>query len=815
VKHLGIFLATFAVLVGLTAWWTYTTYADEARQQALARLTVANSSRADALAKWRSERYADAQYYVDNAAVLGLVARLDDTSARAELSDLMGRMQQNHGYQRIGIHNADGVERLASPATPEPAPGHMAGATRAAVATGGVQFLDLHDSGQDPHVALLAPLWSRPGGPGAVVLTIDARTSVSPFLTGGAPLTTNTRSLVVLRDGETIRVVNQVAPGAGGHQPVDVRLPISDTHLAVVQAGLGHRGLFESVDAHGTPVVAVASALPDTGWALLTMAPAAELFAGIRNRLWVTLIIAALTLVAGLAIAGFVTQAQQRRLTEVEQRHLAELRAMAHIVDVSPVVFLRVKAQPDLPIDWVSNNISRWGYEAKRLMAGDPPTLSLLHPEDRGRVQEEALRHVANGSTEFSQEYRVVTPTGRVILVDDRSTIQRDADGRPLAIEGVITDVTERRHLEAQFAQAQKMEIVGRLAGGVAHDFNNLLTVINGYADFALMELPDDDALRPMILEIKRAGERATALTGQLLTFSRRQVVQPMHLDLNEVVTGMVKMLQRLIGEDLHLETQLADDAGGPVFLDRSQLEQVLMNLAVNARDAMPKGGTLTIRTERQGDGQVCLSVIDTGVGMTAEVQARLFEPFFTTKGSGKGTGLGLATVYGIVTQAGGRVTVESRVNHGSTFRVSLPVVADDDARIESATDEPAVRGSEQVLLVEDEPALRRVAERILATAGYRVTVAADGAEAIGLVLSGACTPEVLVTDVVMPGINGKDLAEALRRRLPTLPVVLTSGYLHDVIPDVGELGPGYRFVPKPYTQATLTRAIRDVLASV
>lgn len=815
VKHLGVLLVVFAVLVGLTAWWTYTTYATEARHQAMQRLQVVSSSRVDSIVKWRAERLADARYYVDNAAVLALVARLDQKGARVELSDLMGRMQQNHGYRRIAIHDADGLERVAAPSTPEPSPNHMVVPIREVIAAGALRLLDLHDPGNDPHVALIAPLVSRGGGPGAAVLTIDARTSITPLLAEGVPITPNTRSLVVLREGDMVRVINQVMVAGAGHQPVDVKMPVTDTHLAVVRAGLGERGTFESVDAHGTAVVAVATGLSDSTWALLTMAPADELFAGVRNRLWVTVVIATLTLVAGVAIAGFVSQGQQRRWLEVERRHLSELRAMAHIADVSPVVFLRAKVQPDLAIEWVSANVSRWGYSAERLMAGDPPTLSIIHPDDRARVQEEALRNLASGATEFAQEYRVITPTGRVILVDDRSTVIRDSNGQPVNVEGVLTDVTERKQLEAQFVQAQKMEIVGRLAGGVAHDFNNLLTVINGYADFALMEIPEGDPLRPMVTEIKRAGERAAALTGQLLTFSRRQVVNPTQLDLNDVVAGMSKMLTRLIGEDVRLVTELGPDAGGPVRLDRGQLEQVLMNLAVNARDAMPTGGALTIRTEHCNDGFVCLSVIDTGVGMDAATQARLFEPFFTTKGAGKGTGLGLATTYGIVTQAGGRVDVASELGHGSTFRVFLPVVVAEREPVTDVSDEPLVPGSGRVLLVEDEPALRRVAERILTTAGYDVCSAPDGETAIGLVLSGEYEPQVLVTDVVMPGINGKDLAAALRRRQPNLPIVLTSGYLHDVVPDVAELDTGYRFVPKPYTPAALTRAIREALASV
>jgi CheY-like chemotaxis protein len=379
--------------------------------------------------------------------------------------------------------------------------------------------------------------------------------------------------------------------------------------------------------------------------------------------------------------------------------------------------------------------------------------------------------------------------------------------------EGTLADITERKALQAQFVQAQKMETVGRLAGGVAHDFNNLLTVINGYAQFALEELADDDPLREMVQEIYDAGLRAAGLTGQLLSFSRRSVVQATSLDLNAVAGQIQKMLERLIGEDVRLTFNL-DPGLWRVRADAGQIEQVLMNLAVNARDAMPGGGTLVLTTRNvttEGDW-VLIEVADTGCGMDETTQQRLFEPFFTTKAPGQGTGLGLATAYGIVAQSGGRIEVSSAVGRGSVFRVYLPRYEGDagDA-IPRSSEVGLVRGTEAILLVEDEESLRRIAERILRTAGYSVVCAANGQEALDIVRAGRDAVDLLLTDVIMPGMNGHELAIEIQRTRPGLKVLFASGYLHDAFPDRMTLGHDFPFLAKPYSPATLTGAVRAV----
>ncbi len=402
----------------------------------------------------------------------------------------------------------------------------------------------------------------------------------------------------------------------------------------------------------------------------------------------------------------------------------------------------------------------------------------------------------------------------------------KDSGGGVAYFEVTAEDVTERRLLERRFRQMQKMEAVGQLTGGIAHDFNNLLGVIIGYSEILQQRMAQADGLRTFVDEIKKAGMRAASLTRQLLAFSRQQVLEPKVLDLNAVVSDIEKMLRRLIGEDVEFNTRL-ERALGAVKADQSQLEQVLVNLAVNARDAMPRGGKLILATAnveldeayaRHHPGSrpgryVMLSMTDTGTGMSPETQAHIFEPFFTTKERGKGTGLGLATVYGVIKQSDGYIWVDSELGKGTTFTIYLPRVEEPVSHTGSTQPKSEARtGSETILVVEDAESLRKLTHELLKNEGYTVLSAATGAEALQISEGHAGPLHLLLTDVVMPGMNGRELAEQITARRPELRVMYMSGYTDSVIDEHGVLEPGTYLLHKPFTQDTLARKVREVL---
>jgi two-component system cell cycle sensor histidine kinase/response regulator CckA len=390
----------------------------------------------------------------------------------------------------------------------------------------------------------------------------------------------------------------------------------------------------------------------------------------------------------------------------------------------------------------------------------------------------------------------------------------------------VMRDITERRRLEEQLRQAQKMEAVGQLAGGVAHDFNNLLTVIGGYSEIARRRIGAGPG-GAELLEVERAAERATQLTKQLLAFSRQQVLDPVPLSLADVASGLVPMLRRLIGEDIEI-AMLTDSGMPPVLADRAQIEQVLVNLAVNARDAMPTGGTLTIETRaaaldagyaeqhpgvEPGDF-VCLTVTDTGIGMTSETLSRAFDPFFTTKEVGQGTGLGLATVHGIVNQSGGHIRVYSEPALGTSFKIYLPVTGAEAAGPDSdeGNELDRLAGAETILLCEDEEGVRHLIEFTLTSHGYRVVATASPHEAVERAVQHGARIDALVSDVIMPDMSGPELARRLESVRPGLRTLFVSGYTAETVRGRGRLPAGSAFLEKPFDQLSLLRAVRSLL---
>jgi PAS domain S-box-containing protein len=451
------------------------------------------------------------------------------------------------------------------------------------------------------------------------------------------------------------------------------------------------------------------------------------------------------------------------------------------------------------------------------------PIMSFIHPEDQGKVVEIIMKRMRGEPVSNPYDFRAVSNSGRITWVEN-NVVPIMWGGAPATL-GFLRDMTQQRHLETQLVQSQKMEAVGRLAGGIAHDFNNLLTVITGYISLILSRHGDGDPFHKELVEIRSAAEKTADLTRQLLAFSRKQILQPKIIDLNKIVANLEIILQRLIGEDIELSTDL-ENVDANVLVDPGQIEQIIVNLAVNARDAMPKGGKLTIGTKileldesfaREHSPvllgkHVVMSVSDTGVGMSQATMSNMFEPFFTTKEKGKGTGLGLSMVHGIVAQSKGHIFAESTPGKGTTFRIYLPKVEGNETHSGDNVSEGAKGGKETILIVEDEPVLKILFGKILAANGYSVMSACSGDEAALLSRDFKGPIHLLLTDVVMPGINGRELADRIHAGRPGIKVIYMSGYTDDAIVHHGVLENGIEFLTKPFSPETLTNKVRNVL---
>jgi two-component system, cell cycle sensor histidine kinase and response regulator CckA len=474
-------------------------------------------------------------------------------------------------------------------------------------------------------------------------------------------------------------------------------------------------------------------------------------------------------------------------------------------------------------LDWNSGAEKFFGYRHDEILG---QSLACMVPDDRDDEHHDILSRAALGETVTRPETIRLRKGGRRLEVRLTASPLRNAAGKTLGVILVTDDIADFKRLEQRYNQAQKMEVFGQLAGGVAHDFNNLLTVILGYSEIVISRLKSNDSVRELLREIQKAGQRAETLTGQLMAFSRNKTLEPKVLDLNAAVSDTEKMLRRLIGEDILMTTIFAP-ALKPVKIDPGQLQQVILNLAVNARDAMPKGGRLTVETNnvtldeayavthlhvKPGD-YVFLAISDTGVGMNAATKSRIFEPLFTTKGPGKGTGLGLTTVFSIINQNGGFIEVYSELGRGSTFKVFMPHALEPFPLHKS---HPYLRitpsGNETVLLVEDEDSVRALAKHVLQNCGYTVIEAMDGTEAIQKAASHEGPIDLLVSDVVMPHLGGRPLAERLLALKPQAKVLFLSGYTNDAVLRHGVLETDYAFLQKPFSTGALAQKVRDVL---
>lgn len=482
--------------------------------------------------------------------------------------------------------------------------------------------------------------------------------------------------------------------------------------------------------------------------------------------------------------------------------------------------------------DWSRKEYLLLGYDEAEVDAVPENFLSRIHEDDKERVKKELDRPFDEDGGLYEAEFRLVMPDGTIRHVAERGQIIKDDDGKRVRYVGTTLDISKRKQAEeereklwAQLAQSQKMESIGRFAGGVAHDYNNMLTVILGHTDLLLSELSDDDTWRKSIEEIAEAATRSAQLTRQLLTISRKQVIAPKVVDLRQILDGMQTILQRLMGENI-IVGGVHDDGLGRVRADPGQIEQIVLNLAVNARDAMSDGGELLIETanvtlddayckehvDAAPGAYVMLAVTDNGCGMSPETRDRIFEPFFTTKPPGEGTGLGLATVFGIVTQNENRIEVSTEPGKGTSFKIYFTCVEDEaEVDIPAELSRPK-SGHETVLVVEDEETVRRLAKAILERYGYQVLTAGSADDALSLAESHEGTIDLLFTDVIMPNMNGCELATKLSAMRPDVKVLYASGYAEDVIARHGALDASESFIAKPYSPAVLAARVREIL---
>lgn len=631
----------------------------------------------------------------------------------------------------------------------------------------------------------------------------------------------------------------------------------------------GFEGTEENRNREGVPMLTSFKRLQVTNWLLAANYPEAEAYAPLVHAAQVLLAGILIITLTAFAVIRYFSQYLTRPLLAFTQ-HVADLaekkgearlfhtatqdetatlaqafNAMLEKLDrqqeelrqreeiyrtvtefASDFIFWRA---PDKTMIFVSNNCQALtGYAEEEFLA-DPGLLdALFHPDDRERWAGHA-HPTDEAGKELPLEFRIITKGGQVRWVGHVCTQIQVEAGRFLGLRGSLADITERKQaateqekLKSQLAQAQKMESIGILAGGVAHDFNNILSIILGYSELLLLELATNDSARAKVQTIHEAGNRAATLTRQLLAFSRKQVVQLAPCSLNQLILDLTKMLGRMIGEDISLEVR-ATAQDDTVLIDPGPMEQVLLNMAVNARDAMPKGGSLIVETEnRELDAEyadthegvtpgryVVVSVSDTGQGMSRDIQAKIFDPFFTTKERGKGTGLGLAMVFGIIKQLGGHIFVYSEPGRGTTFKIFLPV---SQAAVEKTSElsfPPLPQGNETILVVDDEPSLKTLVSAILRPLGYTMLEAGSGSEAMEVSDAFAGRIDILLTDVIMPGMNGKELAEAITARRPETRIIYMSGYTDNAIAHHGVLDPGVVLIEKPITADKLTGVLK------
>jgi PAS domain S-box-containing protein len=847
-------LALFVVLaaaIGVMAYRFHIEQKDTIERDVRNQLLTIADIKVKELSTWRSSQLGEARAILADRMALTVVRRVvageASASDRAAVDAWMDALSKHLRYADVLLLDRQGKPVL-SVGQRFGNDEHLRRIAAEMLQAGDVVVRDFHrDAPSGPvHLGLNLALRLAPDAAafGVLTLGIDPETYLYPLLETWPARSASGETVLVRRDGDEAVFLNRLR--GRKNSAVNFRVPMSRTDVVAVQAVGGKEGNIEALDVQGVPLFAAVRRVPDTPWYLIAKMEEDEVEAPVRRRsLVLGLIAVSLILVVGAIIVLWWRRQQlqfyrERYEAEIERRAVEKRAAQA--LQESESRFRAIFEQAaigmaDSSLDARFIRLNQrfceiMGYSREELLGLTFREIS--HPDDLARDEQLVAQLLRGELSSFTAEKRYLRKNGDVVWANLMVSLLRSPSGDPLHFVAVVEDITgqkrageERRHLERQLLQAQKMESVGRLAGGVAHDFNNHLAVINGYCAMLLDEMGPGDPLREQVDEILLAGNRAATLTQQLLAFSRKQVAEPRVISLNDVVAEAGKMLSRLIGDDIEIVTHF--DAGlGSVVADPSQMNQVLMNMAINARDAMPKGGRIIIGTANTDLDEgyaaqhagvaagpyVLLSITDTGAGMTQDVVQHIFEPFFTTKDTGVGTGLGLSTVYGIVKQAGGWIWVYSEPGKGSTFKVYLPRAGGAPKPLPapvSAAD--TLRGTETVLVVEDQPEVRRLTLAMLESQGYRLLEAANGTEALSLCERHPEPIHLLITDVVMPGMTGKELATRLLALRPSLKTLYTSGYTANAIAHEGVLDPGVAYLPKPFSRAQLAAKVREVLS--
>lgn len=842
-RNIYLLLATFwlvALGVAVAAYQYYRNQRNAIESEGRTQLASIAELKIRQVQAWRNERMADARILaaspISPAVRKFLVDGRGTPGVRRQVTDWLQAVRAASGYANVILVNPKRRIWSAAGTTADDSELYFRLATRV-VEKGDILLTDFHldNSFPGPHMGLHVPLWSGKGLPpaGALLLSIDPKSFLYPLIQSWPTSSRSAETLLARREGDQVVYLNELRHRTG--TALQLRLPLSAEKLPAARGAAGFEGILTGVDYRGVPVLAVTRRVPDTPWVLVAKIDLDEVHAPIeRQTFWLGLIACSVILTIGIGVA-LILRDLRARLDVQQYRAELEQRALQGHYDylsrfANDIILLTDEAAAIVEAnDRAANS---YGYSREELIG--MPIRRLRAPETQAAFDQDWRKTEDQDSVIF--ETRHIRKDGSTFPVEV-SARKVSADGEGVFRQSIIRDITERKEaekerakLQEQLQQAQRLESIGQLAGGVAHDFNNLLTVINGYSSMVMEALAAHDPLQDAVREIFDAGQRAARLTRQLLAFSRKQVISPKLLNLNMVVTDVVKMLRRLVGENITIVTEF-EASLEPVFLDPGQMEQVLMNLAANARDAMPQGGKLLIETRnvaineeyatlhvdaRPGD-YVLLAVSDTGEGMSQETLKHAFEPFFTTKPRGQGTGLGLATIYGIVKQSNGWIRVYSELGKGTTFQIHLPrMVAGQysgtDADMQFLPGARDVRGTETVLVVEDQAEVRKLAVQALERYGYRVIQAPSGDEA--LALSGSIADEIhlLITDVVMTGITGPELAGRVASTRPRMKTLYMSGYTESLVAQQGVLDGGIAYLQKPFTAGVLAKKVREVL---